>query len=220
MSIKYITTVTTEILISSELSYLISPILMFIMFIMIAIILYLNNKNDKSKNKPYEPRIGDSDKEIQKYLPDMTEEKLINILYNKFLEIETAYINYDYDTLKKDCTSELYDSYNSDLENIKTNKPQNKFKNIEYIKSNINGIVKENEYIIVKMYLQISINYELEDNSQNKKFFLTFIIKNNKTICPSCGAEIESGLSECKYCHTIINNNYMDFVLSSKKELD
>ena len=219
MNLKYMSLITIENTTSYESTYLISSILLFILTIIIAVLLFLNKKENE-KHVTYEPKIGDSDKEIQKYLPDMTEQKLLNTLYDKFVEIETAYMNCDYGTLKKCCTNELYESYKLDIENLKSNKTQCKIKNIISMKSNITGIVKENEYITIKMYLQVFIKYDLEEYDKNKRYILNFIIKdnNNEIICPSCGAKVENGLSECKYCHTIINNNYIDFVLSSKKE--
>ena len=106
-------------------------------------------------------------------------------------------------------------------------------KEIECIKCNINGIVKENDIIVIKMYLCVSFyDYVIDSktnnitrgnsaNKVNNKYILNFVTKNtdNNITCPSCGSDVEKGLTECEYCHTIINNNYDDFVLSSKNKI-
>ena len=192
-----------------------------------------NNNGGKTKIKSYEPKVGDADIEIKKYLPDMTEEQLLKILYNIFVDIQVAWMNFDYNTLKKDCTNELYNSYRSDLEVLKQKNGQNIMRDFECNKYNINGIIKENDIIIIKMFLDSSFyDYVIDSktgnvtrgNSENKinnKYVLNFIAKktDENVVCPSCGADVEKGLTECEYCHTIINHNYGDFVLSSKNKI-
>lgn len=206
--------------------------LMFVLFIM-AVVIYFHYHKDNKNNKIYQPKIGDLDKKIQKYLPNMTEEKILNILYNKYSEIENAYMNFDYSTLKKNCTFELYDSYKSDLEYLKSKEHQNIITDLKCIKYNINDITEENGIITIKMYINIeSYNYiintktnEVISGNSNEKvnnmYHLYFITKKAslKIVCPNCGSNIENNQSECDYCNTIINNNYNDFVLSSKVKL-
>lgn len=209
--------------------------------LLIVIVVVATSSKKKSYNggyhnpnaKFYEHAIGDADKEIQKYLPNMTEKQLLNTLYNKFIEIQNAWMNFDYDILKKDCTDELYNSYQADLEILKSKDGQNIMHSFKCINYNINGIVEENGILTIKMYLHVEFyDYVIDTNTNeiirgnnnskvHNQYHLNFISKktNEEIICPSCGAKVEKGLSECTYCHTVINNNYDDFVLSSKSKI-
>lgn len=232
MIIDYISLIAAENMKSYDTTHFIFSILFLILINIITIFFVFYNQEKKRKKTSYEPIIGDSDKEIKKYLPNMTEKSLIDVLYNKFVEIEKAYMNFDYATLEKDCTDELYESYKLDLDNLKSKGNQNIVDGFECVEYNINSISEENGMIIIKMYLHIKLyKYTLFKESKevidgdyqkkiHKRYQLSFVTKhlNEETICPSCGSNLKKGQSECDYCHTFINNNYTDYVLSSKKE--
>lgn len=195
--------------------------------------IFSQSQKNNSNNDLYEHAMDDANEEIQKYFPNMTEKKLLDILYKKFLDIQYAWMNFDYEALEKLCTDELFNSYKTDLEVLKLKNGKNVMSNFNLSHYNINGITKENDIISIKMFLHVSF-YDYVINTTNEEiirgnkngvvhnqYILTFVTKKADNIikCPSCGSEISSGSSQCEYCHTIINNNYDDFVLSAKDKI-
>lgn len=80
-------------------------IMVFLLILVIFTVLSRSNKNNYThigetykSNKDFTKHTeGDADKEIQKYFPNMTEQQLLNTLYNKFIKIQKAWMNFDYD---------------------------------------------------------------------------------------------------------------------------
>lgn len=177
--------------------------------------------------------IGDSDLEIKQFFPNLTERELIDLLYDKFVKIQVAWMNFDYESLKKLCSNELYYSYQSDLEVLKSNHGQNIMNGFEILAGNINGIKKDGDYLIINMYLHASFyDYVIDTNDQHiekgdnqkklhNQYHLEFIVNvhTQNSECPSCGAAIDSDDGECPYCHTVIDRTYSDFVLNRKTKL-
>lgn len=180
-----------------------------------------------------EKYIGDSDLEIKQFFPDLTERELIDLLYDKFVKIQIAWMNFDYAALKKLCSDELYYSYQSDLELLKSNHGQNIMNGFEILAGNINGIKKDGDYLIINMYLHASFydyvidtrDHHIEKGDNQKKlhnqYHLEFIVNVHaqNSECPSCGAVIDSDDGECPYCHTFIKRVYSDIVLNRKTKL-
>lgn len=213
--------------------------LFFIVFFVFCFLCIMNRHKNKlsynSKDYYYmdEKYIGDSDLEIKQYFPDMTEREFIDLLYEKFVEVQVAWMNFDYAALKKLCSDELYYSYQSDLEVLKSRHGQNIMSGFEILAGNINGIKRDGDYLVINMYLHASFydyvidtrDHHIEKGDSHKKFHnqyhLEFIINVHaqNSECPSCGAVIDSDDGECPYCHTIINRRYSDFVLNRKTKL-
>ena len=170
-----------------------------------------------------------ANKEVQKYFPELTREQLQEILFKKFIDIQVAEMNFDYKKLEKLCTDELYNSIKEELDELKTNNQQRIMKDFEIVTFNLNGISEENDIVIIRTFLHM-ISYDYVIDSKTKEIVkgtdtnvvhsrcaLNFIVKRGETLteCPSCGAKIKPGDSECDYCHTIIINNYGGFILNS-----
>lgn len=177
--------------------------------------------------------IGDLDYEIKKYFPNLNEGLLIEELFRKFVDVQRAWMNFDYDSLKRLCSDELYNSYKSDLEVLKLKNGKNVMNDFVLISGNIDGIKEENNTIIIDAYLSMSF-LDFVINTKTKKiikgdpnapmfsrYSLKYIISKNTgdLICSNCGAKLEPGTKQCNYCNSIINNNYEDFVLSVKEKI-
>lgn len=174
-----------------------------------------------------------ADVEVKKYFPNMTENALAQILYNKFIAVQIAWMNFDYKSLKELCSDELYSSYKSDLEVLKRQNGQNIMSNFNLLATRVRGIRQENNNIIIKVFLNVSFHdYVINTNTKkvtkgdkfrtmNNMYMLEFTTQlgGKSTICPSCGAKLIENAKECEYCHTSISNNYSDFVLISKKRM-
>ena len=153
---------------------------------------------------------------------------LLKKLENSFIDIQLAWMNFDYDKLKELCGSELYTSYKSDLETLSDQKRQNVMKDFEPVKSKIAYVKEEENRIFVTFILNIKfkdyiINIEdseivrgSESRVYDNYYELEFMI-NKKVLdkCPNCGSDING--NECSYCNTIITNNNKDYVLINKK---
>ena len=102
-------------------------------------------------------------------------------------------------------------------------------KDFNVVTYNLNSISEENDIVIIKTFLHMTSYDYIIDSKTNEiingtdstivhgRCQLNFIVKKGITLtkCPSCGAKVMPGDSECDYCHTIIINNYGDFVLNS-----
>lgn len=173
----------------------------------------------------------DYDDTVRKYFPDYTEKSLIEHLFQIFIDIQVAWMNFDYDTLKKLCTDELYQSYKMDLEQLQSKHRKNIMDNISLNAANIMGITEENGTVIIKLFLHAVFNDYVMDVDNNSvvrgnihtvlhnQYNLEFIVtKNLLEKCPNCGKGL-NGKNDCEYCHSHINNNYSNFVLSKKDKI-
>ena len=174
--------------------------------------------------------------DIKKYLPHMTEERLVRDLVNKFISIEEAYMNFDYDKLHELCSNELYESYKQELETLKNQNCQSIMSDIKATTSRITQVYEENNQLIAKISLTI-VSYDYVINTETKEIIegnkeqreynsydLEFIyaITSSTGKCQNCGAEVKIDQEICNYCHAIIKTSYEDFVLAkvTKKEID
>lgn len=172
--------------------------------------------------------VHDYDDVVKKYFPEYTEKGLIEHLFKLFINIQTAWMNFDYDTLKDLCTDCLYQSYKMDLDNLKSKHRQNVMYNFCLNAANIREIVEENNIIIIKLFMHVALNDYVIDTNNNQvvrgkantiihnQYNMEFVVtKNLMEKCPNCGQALNNK-SECEYCHTHISDNYSDFVLSKK----
>ncbi len=169
---------------------------------------------------------------VQSFFPQYTEKDLSLLLYQKFVDIQKAWMNFDYESLKKLCSMELFESYKADLEVLKLKKGQNVMDDFSCISASIRDIHKEQDMIVIEMYLRTSfydyvINVEdqsiIRGTSEQKiqnHYILKYAISSTfeKEACPSCGALVSS--NECPYCHSFVKDRMMDFVLISKKKFE
>ena len=80
----------------------------------------LDNYEKKSKEKE---ALNDYDGTIKKYLPEIKGEKfLLDVLYTRFVLVESALNKGDFDTIKELCTDSLYDILYSKWKNYSTKK--------------------------------------------------------------------------------------------------
>ena len=207
----------------------------FLAVILVAVILvcFLFPKRSLFSKQKRES-VGDCDSEIQKYFPNLTEGELIKLLYHKFLDVQKAWMEFDYQALKKLCSDELYQSYYSDLEVLKASHEQNIMSGFQMLSANIEEIKEENDYILVHMYLDACFYDYIIDSSTKEvtkgsrlgklhnRYQLEFIVSKNKDdiICPNCGAKIsKSKENVCPYCDSPISLVSSEFVLNQKNNI-
>jgi len=213
--------------------YVIIIICVIVFVYLFTSILSISYKSRRKESNSLNKYIGDSDIEIQRYFPGFTEKQLISVLYQKFVDVQNAWMNFDYEALEKLCSDELYNSYKSDLEVLKASHGQNIMSDYQMEAANINGIKQEGSVVTIMMYLHASFyDYVINTNNNtiikgtdktkvHNQYGLEFIVTRGETVtkCPSCGAPLEKGEKECSYCHTLIINDYSYFVLNTKRRI-
>lgn len=181
--------------------------------------------SDPSSIKPYNKNI------ILQVLPDFDESIFLNHVYNIYKTVQIAWMNFDYDTLKKYTTETLYNTYTSQLETLKIKNEQNIMKDFELIKVNIDGMNIQNNVVYIRVHMLLScFDYiskpsgEIIRGNDKRKVVYEYSMIFTRTICdapnkcPNCGAQLDNANSTtCPYCRSYIVNNNYDWILYGKK---
>jgi len=205
-------------------------IMIFIIFMYIIFIGYPSSaKRENLYTGIYEDI---SEEELQKLLPEYTLEQLKQELYNRFVEIQNAWMNFDYNCIEEDCTNELYNSYKQQLKVLKIKKQQNVMQDFHRIEMYITKVYERDNTIAVETFLKVSfLDYIVNTNNQRVEqgksyrpitnhYEMTFVrskISNSKIPCPHCGSELDITVTqECPYCNSIVVVTPNKLVLSKK----
>ena len=160
---------------------------------------------------------------------DLHEDKIVDDSFNIYKDLQTAWMNFDYDKIKKLVSDEMYNMYLNQLETLKIKNQKNMMEHIKFR----NGYIKEYKKIknkeIIEIYLTVScydyiINTESNEvvrGSKYEELTLSYILtfeRNIKVInkCPQCGASVKN-LTECPYCKSKIVNNTTNMILVKKQ---
>lgn len=190
----------------------------------------INNYNDTNN---YDDVDINKIKEID---PELNINEFKTKVFRTYKDIQTAWMNFDTDTIRKLTTDEVYNMYSSQLETLKLKKQKNIMKNIELIDVKITDIRKENDTIRINAYLNVRCyDYVIKESTNevvrgrdnakiNIKYMLTFVKSsdNNKLVekCPNCGAPVDIVSSaECPYCDSTLVKTSSDYVMSKKVSL-
>lgn len=213
--------------------------LIFFLIVFTVVIVYISKTpknlsiNNKGSNGPIYNDI--SEEQIKKFLPDEDLGYLKNIAFKKFVDIQNAWSDFEYDKLRELCTDELYNSYITQLDTLKLKFGKNVMKDFEQHVIKITGITEEAGNIIVKVYLKVSFyDYVINTNTNQvtrgtdqrkitNNYIMTFVKAKGKTEgkCPNCGAPIKGNTSsKCEYCDSTLITDSKDFVLSKKTNVN
>ena len=179
-------------------------------FIFAIIIIAFGSKGTKTSTNSY--HYNDiSLEDLQKYLPGKTLEQVKKDVFARFVNIQDAWMNFDYDALRECCTDELYNTYVSQLETLKLKNGQNIMSDYQNLDMKITNITSENNVVSLTVYAEIRfhdyvINAKTNEVTRGSKdrlmtnhYLMTFVIKKGdaKSIknCPSCGAPFEHNAS-------------------------
>lgn len=177
-----------------------------------------------------------SEEQLHKYLPNASLTEIKDTVYNRFKEIQEAWMEFDYDKLRELCTDELYNSYIAQLDVLKIKNNKNIMKEFNKLTLNITNIKEENNNINISVYLKVSFYDYVVDKDNNvvrgtdktkitNNYIMTFVKakdeNSNINHCPNCGAPINSNASQkCEYCDTTIVQSSSEFVLSKKTNIN
>lgn len=167
---------------------------------------------------------------LSKY--DITDkEELKQLLFEKFVSIQEAWMNFDEHSLRLLLTDELYNMYSSQLQTLKIKGQRNIMNNFRYVDSKIFDIRQDNDVVTLRLFLNVTMFDYIVDNSSNVvrgnkskpidiSYEITFeksLIK-GKEYCPNCGAKvIDENNPRCPYCNAVILSGSNDWVMSKKE---
>lgn len=207
-----------------------SSLIFIIGFIIVIVILTSNNKNGtnhySSLKLDHSKEIPDSD--IAKILGAFDKAKFMQDRFQDFMDIQNAWMNFDYKLLKKKLTDEIYNQYEMQLDTLKVKNQKNIMEDFSYFDSMITDIIQDKKKVTITMELVTSFYDYLVDNDNkvirgNKTrkntmhyelIFVCNLEKHDK--CPNCGAKLPD-TGECEYCHTIVPNVSDNWVMSKKE---
>lgn len=169
---------------------------------------------------------------FEKY--DFEKVLLENELYSIFLEVQTAWMNFNYKKLQKLCTDELYNTYKSQLNVLKIKNGKNIMHSFKLLDCKITQISKVNNKLNFTVYMKISfydyvINTKTCKVTRGKKYnaitnnYIMTFIKGDKVIdkCPCCGAKVLGNTTDkCEYCRSVIVKDSSDYILSKKSNIN
>lgn len=218
--------------------------LMFSIYMLLMIASYLDKKNEmdskeRSRNSMdnYKSKVTDYDdldiNKLKEIDPNIEIDKMKEEVFRVYKELQTAWMNFDYETIRKLVTDELYNMYISQLETLKLKKQKNIMDEIELVDCKIRDISKDADTITLKVFLEVKcfdfvINTETNEvvrGKNNEKLIIQynlFFIKSatdndNIEICPNCGAEVDIRSSAtCPYCKSVLVKTGGTYVLSKK----
>ena len=205
--------------------------------IIIIIIFGVTNKNNKNR-----PNGGNSGRHIpnkSNNYQDIDTSKITAIdptlnsaefkikAFNIYRDLQTAWMNFDTDTIRKLTTDEIYNMYSSQLETLKLKNQKNIMIDISLEEVKIIDIKKENNVITVNTYLRVKCydyvikvgNGETVRGKNNQKIIIEYVLSfvksgtNNNTEekCPNCGAKVEINTSStCPYCDSTLVKDASD----------
>ncbi|MCI8330911.1 MAG: Tim44 domain-containing protein [Bacilli bacterium] len=212
-----------------------NPIINIIVLIIFVYIIYKSMTKAKTQNKvttDMKYKISPIKIEvIKEVLPDFDKNQFRQTTFKIYKDIQEAWMEFDYETLKENTTNELYNTYRSELIALKAKKQKNIMKDFELLDFEIVDMEKGIENISLKIRALIKCyDYVIDKNEKvvrgtdkrkvvyNYEMTFTKGLSKNKNKCPNCNAPLEKeNTSICPYCNsTVINTNY-DWVLSKKQ---
>ena len=176
------------------------------------------------KTPQYDPE------KFKQFLPDFDENNFKNNVFDIYKKIQIAWMNFDYDSIRKHVTNEMYNKYKSQLTILKTKKQTEVINDINLININIIGMDHKdniNSLIVimkVECYDYITDkNNKIVKGTNKRKIIYEYALAFNKGIskkdnkCPNCKAPLENvNSSKCPYCDSVIISKNCDWILAKK----
>ncbi len=176
------------------------------------------------KYTPYNPE------EFLKALPTFNSLEFQVKVFDIYKIVQTAWTNFDYETIRKNVTDELYNMYKVQLDTLKKQQRISITKDFALKYFDIVGMEIKKEMVSLTVFMKVEC-YDYVVNSKGKVIRgsakrkiinncrMTFIkgIGKEDNECPNCGAPLEQVHSTvCSYCNSVIINDNHDWVLSEE----
>lgn len=169
---------------------------------------------------------------IKTLIPDYNAQEFLQARYQDYIDIQNAWMNFEYEKLRTKLTDELYNQYEMQLQTLKVKNEQNVMESFKYLDSMITDIKEENNQITVTMELKVAFydyivqNHQVTRGNKHRKIYMHYELmyvcnKTTPDTCPNCGAKLTSKASQtCEYCGSTIAKVSKDWVLSKKEAKD
>lgn len=214
-----------------------SAIVIAAIIVIVAVIISKNKPNGGSGSKNISKASNNyKDIDVSKITsidPDLNIADLKTMAFNTYRDLQTAWMNFDTDTIRKLTTDEIYNMYSSQLETLKLKKQKNMMTDITLEDAKIIDIKKENNVITLSVYLRVKCyDYVIkeatgetvrgkDEQKINIEYVLSFVKSatniNKEEKCPNCGAPVEINSSAtCPYCNSTLVKESSTFVMSKK----
>ena len=151
-----------------------------------------------------------------------------------YKKIEVAWMDFDYESLRKYTTDELYNQNHSQLIALQVKKQKNIMKDFELKSFEIVGMERIENTITLKVRMTVEcFDYVVDKEGKVVRgtdrqkmvydYEMTLVkgmdTKINK--CPNCNAPLENvNSSVCPYCDSVIISNNYDWVLAKKQMIN
>ena len=205
-----------------------------IMLVIIIVIIIIASKNKNNSNGPIPQSLmitkpSVSDEELAKY--NLNRGDLLQKSFEIYRNVQVAWMNFDYDTLRKYLSDELFNSYKMQLNALKLKKQKNVMEDFLNRQMVITGISENDGLITLNVELVVAQrDYVVDENNNVVKgirtrqmlvhYELTFTMtkEQNSGKCPNCNAPLANQASnKCEYCGaTVVTKNH-DLVMVKKQ---
>ena len=210
----------------------------FVVFIIIVFLIILLSSTGRSKairtTSVYSRKIQPiNDEEIKKILPEFNTQEFLSKAYDIFINVQNAWMEFDYDSLRKYLSDELFNTYKSQLKALSLQKQKNIMNSFDKLDIGITNFnYNDNKYTITVELIASFYDYVVNNENavvrgnNNRKitnhYELTFISsiskKNKSNKCPNCNAPLDNYSSNvCPYCKSTIVSEHYDWIMSKKQ---
>ncbi len=149
--------------------------------------------------------------------------------YQIYLDVQKAWMNFDYNELRRLVTDELYNTYQNQMKTLELKGQKNIMTDFNFLSSSI--LSKSNNEGTKTMKVQLTVSfydYIVDEREKvirgNKKkkvemtYLLTFVYQEQASEkCPNCGAPLENKELKCSYCNTKIQAITKEMRLTKKE---
>lgn len=202
----------------------------FIILILLLVALKFSRTDEKINRINLDKSKELKDKDISKYMDFFDKDDFVKERYRDYMDIQNAWMSFDYEKLRRLVTDELYNQYKMQLDTLKAKNEYNKMSDFTFYNCIITDICEENSQtaitieLLVSFYDWIECDKEVVRGSSKEKikvrYKMTFVsFKNNNYLkCPNCGSEISNvSTNKCEYCGSIIVHKTDKWLLSKKE---
>ena len=190
-------------------------------------------EEDEKRSAHEEIRKAQEKENVERFLKNNKVDinELKDELFNIYKEVQTAWMDFDYDKMRTLVTDEMYNMYQSQLKTLEIQKQKNIMKNIKYVSCEIENVIEEENTLSMDVILVVNCydyiiktkNEKVVRGDKNKywtyEYYITYTKNKNVTHnCPNCGTKLnKKNSNKCPNCDTVIPNNQENWVMSKKR---
>ena len=192
-------------------------------------------KRNNEFNSLYKINKKVSEDEFSKYIKKESMADFVLDRFQDYVDIQNAWMEFDYDVLGNKTTNELYNQYLMQLETLKAKGQKNVMNSFTYVKGKVTNIEKTDNQLVVTVEI-VTRFYDYIINQKDEKILrgddykkvtlhyqMTFVKSTKKSIatnCPNCGAKLKkTSTNVCEFCKTTITKESKEWLLAEKKSI-